>query len=169
MTSELYPLKFRGTLSGLTTSIAQILTFAAIKTYPDINRMFGLETTLWIFSVAGFAGTVFALVGLPETRNCSLDQIESRFSSKSNLWSEDSKRAKQVPELNVTLKNFTYLGDEDLNKMNSLYSYDNFCFKLNLTDDNDKSKNQTTHSETDNRSKVNQISTISLELEHAYL
>ena len=56
MTSELYPLKFRGIFGGLTTSIAQILTFAAVKTYPDMNSILGLEATMWIFSAAGLLG-----------------------------------------------------------------------------------------------------------------
>jgi facilitated trehalose transporter len=84
MTSELYPLRFRGSLGGLTTSIAQILTFAAIKMYPDLHAIVGLEFTMWIFGAAGMLGAVFALTVLPETRGRSLDDIEMKFSSRSN-------------------------------------------------------------------------------------
>ena len=166
MTSELYPLKFRGTLGGLTTSIAQILIFAAIKTYPDFNRAIGLETTLWIFSVAGFLGTVFALTVLPETRGRSLDQIESEFSSNNSTWS-DTKNTIITPPFNVTLQNFTYINDEYPNKMTNGFAYDNLCFNMNL--ENGKNDLKKSESESKPTNQSNQISSISLDLEHAYL
>ena len=61
MTSELYPLRLRGVFGGLTTSIAQLLTFAAVKTYPDMSSVFGLEVTMWTFSVAGLLGNKFLI------------------------------------------------------------------------------------------------------------
>ncbi|EFN82171.1 facilitated trehalose transporter Tret1 isoform X2 [Harpegnathos saltator] len=134
MTSELYPLRFRGSLGGLTTSIVQIMTFATIKTYPDLNIVVGLEFTMWIFAVAGLLGAIFALTILPETRGRSLDDIEMKFVNKqndstkpdtgktSNMWSQSK---------NITLQRFMSISEEkQSNIIANAYAYDNFCLEL---------------------------------------
>ncbi|XP_043483704.1 facilitated trehalose transporter Tret1-like [Leptopilina heterotoma] len=136
MTSELYPLRLRGIFGGLTTSIAQILTFAAVKSYPDVNSFLGLESTMWTFSAAGLLGAVFAMTILPETRGRSLDQIETGFTSgqskiKSSIVTEPK---------NVTLKNFKNVSEDKYpNMIANVYAYDNFT--LDLTLDNVEKKN----------------------------
>ncbi|KAL6261879.1 hypothetical protein P5V15_006963 [Pogonomyrmex californicus] len=134
MTSELYPLRFRGSLGGLTTSIVQILTFVTIKTYPDLNVIVGLEFTMWIFGVASALGAMFALAILPETWGRSLDDIEMKFSSKlsdnkssSNLWSNQL----MVQPTNVILQRFTSISEEkQSNIAANVYTYDNVCLEL---------------------------------------
>lgn len=135
MTSELYPLRFRGSLGGLTTSIVQILTFATIKTYPDLNTVIGLEFTMWIFAAAGLLGAIFALTILPETRGRSLDDIEMKFANRpcdsksdstgrifSNVWSQPK---------NITLQRFVSISEEkQSNIVANAYTYDNFCLEL---------------------------------------
>lgn len=134
MTSELYPLRFRGSLGGLTTSIVQVLTFAMIKTYPDLNTVIGLEFTMWIFAATGLLGAIFALTILPETRGRSLDDIEMKFTNKpcdnksdnagkiSNVWSQPK---------NITLQRFVSISEEkQSNIVANAYAYDNFCLEL---------------------------------------
>lgn len=134
MTSELYPLRFRGSLGGLTTSIVQMLTFATIKTYPDLNMIIGLKFIMWIFAVAGLLGAIFALTILPETRGRSLDDIEMKFANKtngsrsdtgkifSNVWSQPK---------NITLQRFVSISEEkQSNIVANAYVYDNFCLEL---------------------------------------
>ncbi|XP_032671963.1 facilitated trehalose transporter Tret1-like isoform X2 [Odontomachus brunneus] len=134
MTSELYPLRFRGSLGGLTTSIGQMLTFVAIKTYPDLNTIVGLEFTMWIFAAAGLLGATFAVTMLPETRGRSLDDIEMKFANKtsgdesdtsrifSNVWSQPK---------NITLQRFVSISEEkQSNIVANAYAYDNFCLEL---------------------------------------
>ncbi|XP_011859947.1 PREDICTED: facilitated trehalose transporter Tret1-2 homolog [Vollenhovia emeryi] len=132
MTSELYPLRFRGSLGGLTTSIAQILTFTAIKTYPDLNAIVGLEFTMWIFGAAGVLGAIFALAMLPETRGRSLDDIEMKFSSRQ---CDSSSYARKIfPSVwpkNIILQRFTSISEEkQSNIAANAYVYDNFCLEL---------------------------------------
>ncbi|XP_012532353.1 facilitated trehalose transporter Tret1 isoform X2 [Monomorium pharaonis] len=138
MTSELYPLRFRGSLGGLTTSIAQILTFAAIKMYPDLNAVVGLEFTMWILGAAGMLGAVFALTVLPETRGRSLDDIEMKFSSGSSE-NGSSTYARKIfsnvwsPPKNITLQRFTSISEEKQSNITAnAYVYDNFCLELSL-------------------------------------
>ncbi|XP_011065880.1 PREDICTED: facilitated trehalose transporter Tret1-like isoform X1 [Acromyrmex echinatior] len=135
MTSELYPLRCRGSLGGFTTSIAQILSFAIIKTYPDLKAIVSLEFTMWIFGVVSVLGAIFALTILPETRGRSLDDIEMKFSSRSN---DDSSiyagkifsNAWSQPK-NITLQRFTSISEEkQSNIAANAYVYDNFCLEL---------------------------------------
>lgn len=134
MTSELYPLRFRGTLGGLTTSIAQILTFVTIKTYPDLNAFFGLEITMWIFGIAALFGAVFALLILPETRGHSLDDIEMRFSGKTNFDTSKSKIFSNVwsQPNNIILQRFVSISEEKQSPhiTANAYVYDNFGLEL---------------------------------------
>lgn len=132
MTSELYPLRFRGSLGGLTTSIVQILTFATIKTYPDLKAIVGLEITMWIFSIAGVLGAIFALTILPETRGRSLDDIEMKFSSKP--CDSSTYACKIFPSVwpkNIILQRVTSISEEkQSNIAANVYAYDNFCLEL---------------------------------------
>jgi len=166
MTSELYPLRFRGSLGGLTTSIVQILTFVTIKTYPDLNAIVGLEFTMWIFGTAGVLGAVFALTILPETRGRSLDDIEMKFSSKSsdksiyaskifsNVWSQPK---------NIILQRFTSISEEkQSNIAANSYVYDNFCLELSP----EKLEKDTKVSEKETR---DQQIVIGIALEHVHV
>ncbi|KAL6443661.1 hypothetical protein ACFW04_001641 [Cataglyphis niger] len=134
MTSELFPLRFRGSLGGFTTSIVQMLTFATIKMYPDLNAIVGLEITMWIFGAAGLLGAIFALTILPETRGRSLDDIEMKFSRKSNDSSTNAckifSNVWSQPK-NITLKRFVSISeDKPSNIVTNAYTYDNFCLEL---------------------------------------
>ncbi|KYM98601.1 Facilitated trehalose transporter Tret1-2 like protein [Cyphomyrmex costatus] len=137
MTSELYPLRFRGSLGGFTTSIVQILTFVTIKTYPDLNAIVGLEFTMWIFGAAGMLGAIFALTILPETRGRSLDDIEMKFSSKSSndssIYADKifSNACLRSQPKNIILQRFTSISEEKQpNIAAKAYVYDNFCLEL---------------------------------------
>ncbi|XP_020281375.1 facilitated trehalose transporter Tret1-2 homolog isoform X2 [Pseudomyrmex gracilis] len=135
MTSELYPLRFRGGLGGLTTGIVQILTFATIKTYPDLNAVIGLEFTMWIFGIAGLLGAIFALTILPETRGRSLDEIEMKFSKKKS--DSTSTNACQIfttvwsQPKDVSLQRFVSISEEKQpNIVANAYAYVNICLEL---------------------------------------
>lgn len=132
MTSELYPLRFRGHLGGITTSLAQMLTFATIKMYPELDLLVGIECTMWIFAGSAIMGAAFALTILPETRGRSLDHIESAFSSKSKTGTNADQTLPTVVvrSKQITLQRFASIADE---KHNVSYAYDNFC--LDLTND----------------------------------
>lgn len=133
MTSELYPLRFRGSLGGLTTSIVQILTFTMIKTYPDLNGLVGLEFVMWLFGTASLFGAVFALTILPETRGRSLDDIEMKFSNKSSDSLANTNKIFSVwsQPKNITLQRYTTISEErQSNIVANAYAYDNLCLEL---------------------------------------
>ncbi|XP_029675537.1 facilitated trehalose transporter Tret1-like [Formica exsecta] len=166
MTSELYPLRFRGSLGGLTTSIVQILTFATIKMYPDLNTIVGLEITMWIFGAAGLLGAIFALTILPETRGRSLDDIEMKFSRKSNSSTNACKAFSNVwsQPKNITLKRFVSISeDKQSNIVTNAYTYDNFC--LELSPENLEKNTKILEKEPTQDQRV----VTSIAIEHAYI
>ncbi|XP_066596395.1 facilitated trehalose transporter Tret1-2 homolog [Prorops nasuta] len=154
MTSELYPLRFRGPLGGFTTSIVQMLSFVAIKTYPDMSSSIGLENSMWIFGSAGLLGALFALGILPETRGKSLEDIEKKFSNKSDDGDDDDddeerpnyfdKRNLFIQPNNVTLKKYATISEEKLTTMvSNAFVYDNFSFDLGVSDFPEKDSKET--------------------------
>ena len=178
MTSELYPLRFRGAAGGLTTSIAQMMTFAAIKTYPDMSYALGLESTMWTFAVAALVGAAFAIAVLPETRGRSLDQIECGFSGDKPEFIDPTSIV-VVPPKNVTLKHYASISEErHSNMIANAFTYDNFC--LDITDENSGKVNddltigkrewKINKSKSPSGDKTRNVPVIStISLEHAYL
>ncbi|XP_076679823.1 facilitated trehalose transporter Tret1 isoform X2 [Andrena cerasifolii] len=161
MTSELYPLRFRGPLGGITTSMVQMLTFTMIKMYPDARALVGIESTMWMFAGASLLGALFALTILPETRGRSLDQIESGFLSKPGPEIDSQSWPSMVSQpRNVTLQKFASISEEKHpNMVTNVYAYDNFCLDLSQ-DDAEKSRK-------DSEPKGDVAHAISLE--HVYL
>lgn len=82
MTSELFPLKVRGLMGGITTSIAHLLIFTSVKTYPNLLAIFKMAGVFWIFASCGFFGALFCYWFLPETKGKSLAEIEAEFCKK---------------------------------------------------------------------------------------
>ena len=150
MTSELYPLRFRGPLGGITTSMAQMLTFATIKMYPDLSALIGIESTMWTFAVTASLGALFALMILPETRGRSLDEIENEFLKKSVTDSSvDVLPTISVQPKSITLQKFASIGEEKHHNITAnAYAYDNFCMDL-TADDIEKNTEPAKDSEAD--------------------
>nr|XP_033336524.1 facilitated trehalose transporter Tret1-like isoform X1 [Megalopta genalis] len=162
MTSELYPLRFRGPLGGITTSLAQLLTFGTIKLYPDLRRA-GIEVVMWTFAAASILGTMFAVLILPETRGRSLDQIESQFSNKSEWNSADQALPIVSTESRKTLEKIASSAEEKRSSIvTNAYAYDNLCLDLS-PNDTGKSKNES-KKDSDAKSDVVHIS-----LQHVYI
>ncbi|XP_017761533.1 PREDICTED: facilitated trehalose transporter Tret1-2 homolog isoform X2 [Eufriesea mexicana] len=163
MTSELYPLRFRGPLGGITTSMVQILTFATIKLYPTVHTFVGVEITMWIFTAAASLGALFALTILPETRDRSLDEIENGFSKKSKSKSSNGTASSICNQpKNITLQKFASITEEKHNMTTNAYAYDNFCLDL-TADDTEKNRKDPSNDSDGNRDVTHTIS-----LEHVY-
>ncbi|XP_078033757.1 facilitated trehalose transporter Tret1 isoform X2 [Augochlora pura] len=163
MTSELYPLRFRGPLGGITTSLAQLLTFGTIKLYPDLRSVAEIEVVMWTFAGASILGTLFAILILPETRGRSLDQIESQFSSKSEWNSADQVLPTVSTQSRNTLQKFESSIDEKRSSIvTNAYAYDNLCLDLS-PNDTGKSRNES-KKDSDAKSDVVHIS-----LQHVYI
>ncbi|KAF4523968.1 hypothetical protein B566_EDAN013551 [Ephemera danica] len=82
MLGEVFPAELRGVGGGVTTCMAYLLSFAAIKAYPAMNDMESIFNPFVIYFLFSLAGTVFVGVWLPETGGRTLQEIETSFAGK---------------------------------------------------------------------------------------
>lgn len=82
MIPEMFPIKVRGFMVGLTIGINYVMCFIATKIYPIIRE----ETeSYWIFIIYGTVaviGTIYLAIFLPETNGKTLPEIEELFMKK---------------------------------------------------------------------------------------
>jgi hypothetical protein len=81
---ELYPTAVAGLAGGITTCLANLMGFAAIKLYPGFqDALRGDNATtgggFFFFGAVACVGTVFVFLFLPETFKKSLEQIGQEF------------------------------------------------------------------------------------------
>lgn len=84
LVGEYFPLKTRSIMSGLVICIAQIFIFISVKTYPNMNDVFGFSGTLFTFFVASCIAVIYCKFVLPETKDKSLEEIEECFRGNTN-------------------------------------------------------------------------------------
>ncbi|XP_035784990.1 facilitated trehalose transporter Tret1-2 homolog [Anopheles albimanus] len=82
MIGELYPMKVRGLIGGLTTCMAHSFVFAVVKTYPLLTHVLERHGTFILYGCFSFAGTIFFYLCLPETKGKTLQEIEDYFSGR---------------------------------------------------------------------------------------
>jgi SP family facilitated glucose transporter-like MFS transporter 8 len=89
MLGEMYPPEVKGLAGGLTTCLAYLFSFAALKMYPFLLVLFGgdavnpktssSEGVFYFYGAMSFVATLFVLLFLTETHRKSLRQIEREF------------------------------------------------------------------------------------------
>lgn len=82
MVAEMFPQKTRGFAVGLTMSLAFLMSFANIKTFPTVFESLGNVVMFSFYSFVAFVGILFAIFILPETKGKSLQQVEDLFKKK---------------------------------------------------------------------------------------
>ena len=80
--NELFPLRLRGFLGGIGSSILFIFLGIVTGLYQDFELAVGAYTAWWIFAFVSFIGIFFVLLFLPETKGKTLEEIERHFKSK---------------------------------------------------------------------------------------
>lgn len=79
---ELLPVSIRGIGGGLMVSLAYIMMFAVVKSYPYILKSMSIQGIFFSFSFMSLTGTAFVYFFLPETLGKSFSDIEKYFLSK---------------------------------------------------------------------------------------
>ena len=87
--NELFPLRLRGFLGGIGSSILFIFLGIVTGLYQDFELAVGAYTAWWVFAFVSFIGIFFVLLFLPETKGKTLEEIERRFKSKKVKMSKD--------------------------------------------------------------------------------
>ncbi|XP_065212664.1 facilitated trehalose transporter Tret1-like isoform X2 [Planococcus citri] len=76
---ELFPMRARGQISGVTAAINFGVGFLLTKTYFDVVAIYTLPWTFIVYSSVGIIGIFYVYIYLPETENKTLQQIQKHF------------------------------------------------------------------------------------------
>jgi sugar porter (SP) family MFS transporter len=74
--SEIFPNRIRGLAISISVSSLWIASFLLTYTFPLIHHAFGPANTFWLYAAICFAGFLFILARVPETKGKTLEQIE---------------------------------------------------------------------------------------------
>ena len=69
---EFYPSEMRSVMSGLTTGLANVELFLAVKTFPNICSRVGDSGAFWMYAAVCFTAIIYTLICIPETRGKTL-------------------------------------------------------------------------------------------------
>lgn len=82
MIGEVYPVRVRGIVGGLTTMIAHLSVFSVVKSYQSLKAQLGDHGIYTLYGMVPLLGTIFFYYCLPETRGRSLQEIEDYYSGR---------------------------------------------------------------------------------------
>jgi len=74
--SELFPNRIRGLATSIAVLCLWIANFVLALTFPSLNTYFGSAQTFWLYAGICFAGSLFIVFWVPETKGKTLEQIE---------------------------------------------------------------------------------------------
>jgi sugar porter (SP) family MFS transporter len=74
--SEIFPNRIRGSAMSVAISSLWIASFSLTYTFPLLNQGLGPARTFWIYAAICFAGFLYVLFRLPETKGQTLEEIE---------------------------------------------------------------------------------------------
>jgi MFS family permease len=81
--AEIFPTQIRGMAVGVAVSSLWISCFLVTFTFPFILAAVGMASAFGLFAAICFAGFIFVLRFVPETKGRSLEEIERDFSRRS--------------------------------------------------------------------------------------
>lgn len=87
---ELLPVSIRAVGGGLMVSLAYVMMFAVVKSYPYILKSMSIEGIFFSFSFISLIGSAFVYFFLPETLGKSFSDIEKFFSSTRERGKRDA-------------------------------------------------------------------------------
>jgi SP family facilitated glucose transporter-like MFS transporter 8 len=77
--SEIFPVRARGTASGIASFICWFCGFIVTKEYATMETILGQYGAFWFFGLCCIAGVLFVWRSVPETKGKSLEDIELYF------------------------------------------------------------------------------------------
>lgn len=77
--AEFFPSEMRSVLGGLTVSLSHLELFLVVKTFPNLEQGLGGHGAFWLYTGSCLLAIVFTLYFIPETKDRSLLQVESKF------------------------------------------------------------------------------------------
>ncbi|KAK4011370.1 hypothetical protein OUZ56_020484 [Daphnia magna] len=99
---EMFPLRYRTLLGGISSSFHLFCTFVMVRFFPDMLRAMGKGGTFYFFSGCTLLSAIFVYFLLPETKGKTLEELEQLFRSN-NI--EPYKRQYYLEDTLATEKN----------------------------------------------------------------
>jgi len=86
--AEIYPLKVRGLAMSLATLSNWAFNFIVALSFLSLVDLIGRGGAFWLFSLIGLASLFFCYFFVPETKGCSLEDIEADMHARKppRLW-----------------------------------------------------------------------------------
>lgn len=85
LVGEFFPLRVRPIMGGIVICLAQTFTFVCVKIYHDTIALLHFSGTLMMFCFVSLFALLFCAFVLPETKDKSLDEIETIFKKKTEI------------------------------------------------------------------------------------
>ncbi|KAB0791121.1 hypothetical protein PPYR_02921 [Photinus pyralis] len=85
LAGELFPLRVSSIMGGVVICLAQTFTFVCVKIYYDMIALLHFSGTLMLFCFVSLLALLFCTFVLPETKDKSLDDIETIFKKKTEI------------------------------------------------------------------------------------
>lgn len=79
LTSELFPLEYRGVGSSLSMSFSYACAFVGVKTFVDFQEWLGLHGAFWLYAAISMAGLSFVILCVPETKGKDMDEMNPKY------------------------------------------------------------------------------------------
>lgn len=83
--AEIYPLEIRGRAMSLATVANWGFNMVVAATFLTLIEKLGKAETFWLFALVSVAGIIYCYLFVPETKGCTLEQIEEHLRSGRNL------------------------------------------------------------------------------------
>lgn len=81
MISEIYPLKMRGVMIGITVFILWVTNMVISQVFPMLTAAIGFGT-FFLFGFVGLLALLFIATAVPETKGHSLEELEEHFHAR---------------------------------------------------------------------------------------
>ena len=79
---ELFPLEYRAQGTSFATAFSYLFAFLGVKTFIDLNKLFGLYGTFWTYGAITLVGVMFYCGIVPETRDEPLHEMQVKTARK---------------------------------------------------------------------------------------